>query len=436
MAEAQARRKKRWWIIVALVLGVPLVWIWSKRGYSPHIHADSKYAVDCIELEEGSRFVRSGWSRDRDRDGQDDILVVYVSSSRRDWVQSLFQWKRVFQPNRHQVIRLSSADGSELASDVYSKDDRLKHHLAMNGRSCFHLQPSGGGIEICSDPAQCCVPEPRIPFNISGQQFEAFTEKRGFETYFVVENRSENESVLREALGRFGRLYDWPATREQGRCLLYYGAPGSWEELSEVRLREDEQDDRWPISSEILGTSGSSFFPLHATLDAQKVSQLLAVSEGVSEREFVRLGLGDDLEVVPLGSVPRGVSAHGQFGAPICVVPQDGDFFLVHARALAAAPYPVVLDVKLPGRELHEVTLPVDLDAYDFGMISMARGRHAVTPFVGPQQVLAQRIPDLNQDQIDDWRVLIRVDGCRGGLLVSAKLSGATGQLLERLMDT
>ena len=369
MAETQVRRVKRWFVLaaLALVLGVPLVWVWSNRGFIPRVHSDRTFAVDSIELEKGARFVRSGWSKDLNRDEQDDILVVYVSSSRLNLLQSLFQWKRVFHPNRHQVIRISSADGSELESETFSRADGLKLHIANSGRSCFHLGPNGGGLEICSDPAQCCAPEPRIQFDVSGQQFEAFIEKLGIEIYFVVENRTENESVLREALGRFARLYNWPAMSEQGRCMLYYGVPGSWEELSEVRIREDEQDDRWPISSQILGTSGSSFFPLHGTLDANQVSQVLAVSEGTTGREFVRLGLGEELEVVQLGSVPRGVSAHGQFGAPICAVPQGGDFFIVHARALATSPHPVVLDVKLPGQELREVTLPVDLDDYDFG---------------------------------------------------------------------
>lgn len=277
----------------------------------------------------------------------------------------------------------------------------------------------------------CCAPDPKVRIELPGQEYEAYMEQRGTEMFFVLEDRTENELVLREKLGQFAQLYDWPATRENGRCLLYYGAHGAWAELSEVRLREDEQDDRWPIKAENFGLPDGSFFPLQATVDQEGCTQLLAVWESPTDRIFLRIGLREELEVEQLGTVPRGVSTHGQFGAPICVVPQGDDFFIAHVRALTAAPYPLIMDVKLPGREFVEVALPVDLDDHDFGVLSMMGGR-VRSPFRGPQQVMLRPIADQDGDQIDDWSILIRIGGCRGGLLVRADLSGATGQVLER----
>jgi hypothetical protein len=431
MAETQHRRKKRWIVFAALTLGLPFTWFWLNRATGPRVVVDSELALYCVEFEEGSRFVRSGWSTDRDRDEQDDILVLYSSPSRLNLLQTVFQWKRVFRPNTRHVIRMSSADGAELGTEDFLGVDSLRLHVAQDGRSCFHQKPNGGNLEVCSDPGQCCAPDPKVRIALPGQEYEAFMEERGTEMFFVLEDRTENELVLREKLGQFARLYDWPAMREQGRCLLYYGAYGSWEELSEVRLRENEQDDRWPITTEKLGVPDGTFFPLHATVDTEQTSQLLAVWETPIERIFLRLGLADDLEVEQLGKVPRGVTAHGQFGAPICAVPQGDDFFIVHARALGTAPYSLVLDVKLPGQEFHEVALPVDLDDYDFGAISMVGGR-VHSPYHGPQQVILQPIADQDGDQAHDWHALIRVGGCRGGLIVCFDLSGATGQALKR----
>jgi hypothetical protein len=431
MATAQRRGKKRWFAFAALALGFAASWVWFNRAEGPRIQLDPQLALFTIELEEGAGFVRSGWSTDRDRDGLDDLLVLYSPPSRLNLLRTAIEWKRSYQPNRRTMLRLSSKDGAELSSESFLEAENPWLHLAQDGRSCFHLRPNEGALEICSDPTLCCAPDPKVRIELPGQKYEAYIEERGLEIHFVLEDRIENELVLREKLGRFGQLYAWPALREQGRCLLYYGALGSWTEISEVRLREDEQDNRWPISAELFGVSAGQFFPTQATLDANQISQLLAVWESPSERTFLRLALDEELEVEQLGSVPRDVSAVGQLGAPVCALPQGDDFIIVHARAPAASPYPLILDVKLPGLAMQEVALPVDLDTYGFGGISMTRLR-APTPFHGPQQVLLQTIADQDGDQIADWRVLIRVGGCRGGLLVFVELSGATGRVLER----
>lgn len=431
MAATKNRRRKRWIAFTVFVFGLPFAWLWFNRTVGARVQADPKLEVFRIEFEEGSRFVLAGWSTDRDRDQRDDLLAIHVPPSRLDLLQTMLQWKRVFRPNTGRALRISSMDGAELSNRTFLASDNLWLHVGKGGYSCFHHKPSGGNLEVCSDPTMCCAPDPKVRIELPGQEYEAYMEQRGTEMYFVVEDRTENELVLREKLGQFAQLYDWPAMNENGRCLLYYGAHGSWAELSEVRLREDEQDDRWPIKAEELGLPDGSFFPLEATVDQEGCTQLLAVWETPTDRIFLRLSLRETLEVEQLGTVPRGVSTRGQFGAPICVVPQGEDFFIAHVRARSTAPYPLMMDVKLPGHEFVEAAIPVDLDDHDFGRHSMTLGR-ARTPFRGPQQVLLRPITDQDGDQIDDWSILIRVGGCRGGLLVCADLSGATGQILER----
>lgn len=429
MASTRKGRNKRWIIVGGFVLGVMIGVIWFRRPPGPRVQVDPEFALFRVEFSVGAGFLQSGWSSDRDHDQQDDLLVAYSSPHRLNLLASLMQWQRVYRPRIGHALRLSSSDGRVLQQEDFLASDGFWLHNEKDGRACYHHKPNGGNLEICSDPAMCCAPDPRVQIDLPGQSYEAYMEERGTEMYFVVEDRNQDELVLREKLGRFGQLYDWPAMRENGRCLLYYGALGSWAELSEVRLGEHEQDARWPITTERLGVPKGQLYPLHATVDAHGVSQLFAVWETPSERIFLRLGLHDELEIEQLGTRPRDVSTHAQFGAPIGAIPQGDDFLIVHARALATAPFPLILDVKLPGQDFQGITLPVELDDHDFGAISMAGGR-ALTPFRGPQQVILQSIADQDGDQAKDWRVLIRIGGCRSGLLVCAALSGATGQLI------
>ncbi|MAW60533.1 MAG: hypothetical protein CMJ94_06830 [Planctomycetes bacterium] len=425
-------RVLRWGLAIGLVAALGAVGIRMKYGSGLQVIDDPTARVTTLLSPADSLATSAGWVPDHDRDGIADIGVSWERPGGLILWRSLIKWRRTYTPPAPMVAVLSSTTGSALRESSYAAGTQRFAHRDAGGRICFHvgpsLDPDGtvlGGSRCIGHSSDSYI----FPSEEAGTLVQLTVSRRG--AYFRVQDLNSGEDLRVEELGDHASLHTWPELTANGRVLLNYGERESWSELSEVK--PDGSGRRWPFWAKEHGLPGyGELTVLRARVLPDQRLEAIVLWRVDTEFFPLRLLLGDAEQV----EVERISPAQTQSGtlAQVAVAWAEflgDDFAFFQVRRAPGAPHQLLVDVRLPGCALETAPLPVteeDIAKQPRLLGSVLR----VSSSRGAFFLDVTRIPDLNGDHIDEWRMMIHMWGFERHALVLADLDGSTGTVLPR----